>query len=294
MVVTKVLQIKTSRNLKRAIDYITRDNATLKLDTEHLEGDEDYSFEIVNGQVMKRLVSGHDLTDISDPQTIYEDFILLKESVDVLYNNDTLSDLKNDDRVLAHHIIQSFSPQDGLIPEQVNEIGRKTALELTGGDYQFVVATHMDKGHLHNHIIFNTTNEVTLKKFRWQINTARNLFQISNKYAELYGAKVLEPRLRNSHTEYSAWRRKNNYRFEIKERLNFLLKHSLDINDFLQKAKALNLQIDTSGKYVKYMLMDQPQERFVRDRTLSKKGKFSLEKIKEQIATESSKMKLAT
>lgn len=66
----------------------------------------------------------------------------------------------------------------------------------------------MDKGHLHNHIIFNTTNEVTLKKFRWQINTARNLFQISNKYAELYGAKVLEPRLRNSHTEYSAWRRK--------------------------------------------------------------------------------------
>lgn len=285
MVVTKVIQIKTSRNLKRAIDYITRDNATLKLDTERLEGDENYSFEFVDGQVMKRLVSGHDLTDISDSQTIYEDFILLKESVDVLYNNDTLSDLKNDDRVLAHHIIQSFSPKDGLTPEEVNEIGRQTALELTGGNYQFVVATHMDKGHLHNHIIFNTTNEVTLKKFRWQRNTARNLFQISNKYAELYGAKILEPRLRNSHTDYSAWRRKNNFRFEIKERLNFLLKHSLDMTDFLQKAKALNLQVDTSGKYVKYKLVDQPQERFVRDRTLSKKGKFSLEKIKEQIAT---------
>ena len=285
MVVTKVIQIKRSRNLKRAIDYITRDSATLKLDTEHLEGDENYSFEIVNGQVMKRLVSGHDLTDISDPQTIYEDFVLLKQSVDVLYNNDELSDLKNDNRVLAHHIIQSFSPEDGLTPEQVNEIGRKTALELTGSDYQFVVATHMDKGHLHNHIIFNTTNEVTLKKFRWQKNTARNLFQISNKHAELYDAKILEPKLRNSHTDYSAWRRKNNFRFEIKERLNFLLKHSLDMNDFLQKAKALNLQVDTSGKYVKYKLVDQPQERFVRDRTLSKKGKFSLKKIKEQLAT---------
>ena len=285
MVVTKVLQIKTSRNLKRAIDYITRDSATLKLDTEHLEGDENYSFEIVNGQVMKRLVSGHDLTDISDPQTIYEDFVLLKQSVDVLYNNEALSDLKNDKRVLAHHIIQSFSPEDGLTPEEVNEIGRKTALELTGGDYQFVVATHMDKGHLHNHIIFNTTNEVTLKKFRWQKGTKKSLEHISDKYAELYGAKILEPKLRNSHTEYSAWRRKNNFRFEIKERLNFLLKHSLDMNDFLQKAKALNLQIDTSGKYVKYKLMDQAQERFVRDRTLSKKGKFSLEKIKEQIAT---------
>ena len=285
MVMTKVIQIKTSRNLKRAIDYITRDSATLKLDTERLEGDENYSYEVVNGQVMKRLVSGHDLTDISDLQTIYEDFVLLKQSVDVLYNNDELSDLKNDKRVLAHHIIQSFSPKDDLTPEQVNEIGRKTALELTGGDYQFVVATHMDKGHLHNHIIFNTTNEVTLKKFRWQKNTARNLFQISNKHAELYGAKILAPKLRNSHTDYSAWRRKNNFRFEIKERLNFLVKHSLDMTDFLQKAKALNLQVDTSGKYVKYKLVDQPQERFVRDRTLSKKGKFSLEKIKEQIAT---------
>ncbi len=285
MVVTKVIQIKTSRNLKRAIDYITRDSATLKLDTERLEGDDNYSYEMVDGQVMKRLVSGHDVTDISDPQTIYDDFVLLKQSVDALYNNDELSDLKNDKRVLAHHIIQSFSPEDGLTSEEVNEIGRKTALELTGGDYQFVVATHMDKGHLHNHIIFNTTNEVTLKKFRWQKNTARNLFQISNKYAELYGAKILAPKLRNSHTDYSAWRRKNNFRFEIKERLNFLLKHSLDMTDFLQKAKALNLQVDTSGKYVKYKLVDQPQERFVRDRTLSKVGKYSLDNIKKQIAT---------
>lgn len=284
MVVTKVLQIKTGRNLKRAIEYITRDKATLKLATEHLAGDEHYSYEIVNGQVMKRLVSGHDLTNVSDPQIIYDDFVLLKESVDALYNNDTWSDLKNDKRVLAHHIIQSFSPEDNLTPEQVNEIGRKTALELTGGNYQFVVATHMDKGHLHNHIIFNTTNEVTLKKFRWQKNTARNLFQISNKHAELYGAKILEPKLRNSYTQYSAWRRKNNYRFEIKERLNFLIKHSLNIRDFLQKAKALALQVDTSGKYVKYKLSDQPQERPVRDRTLSKKGKYSLDKIKEQIA----------
>ena len=285
MVVTKVIQIKSSRNLKRAINYITRDSATLKLDTERLEGDENFSYEMVNGQVMKRLVSGHDVTDISDSQTIYDDFVLLKQSVDALYNNDELSDLKNDKRVLAHHIIQSFSPEDGLTPEEINKIGRKTALELTGGDYQFIVATHMDKGHLHNHIIFNTTNEVTLKKFRWQKNTARNLFQISNKHAELYGAKILASKLRNSHTDYSVWRRKNNFRFEIKERLNFLLKHSLDMTDFLQKAKALNLQVDTSGKYVKYKLVDQPQERFVRDRTLSKTGKYSLDNIKEQLAT---------
>lgn len=278
MVVTKVIQIKSSKNLKRAISYIAREDATLIKDNGN-QADEDYSYEVVNGQVMKRLVTGHDLTDISDTDMIYEDFMILKQSVDALYDNDTLSDLKNPNRVLAHHVIQSFSPNDELTPEEVNEIGRKTALELTGGDYQFVVATHQDKGHLHNHIIFSTTNQVTLKKFRWQKNTARNLFQISNKHAELYGAKILEPKLRNSYTDYSAWRRKNNFRYEIKERLDFLLKHSLDKDDFFQKAKALNLHIDASGKYVTYKLIDSPQERPVRDRTLSKKGKYRLDKM---------------
>ncbi|HES2711723.1 TPA: relaxase/mobilization nuclease domain-containing protein [Streptococcus pyogenes] len=284
MVVTKVFQIKQTKNLKRAIDYITRDDATLIKIEQHDEDDAfDYTL-TADGEVHKKLISGHHLIDPGDRDAIYDDFILLKQSVDDFYDNDTLSDLKNDNRVLAHHIVQSFSPDDKLTPEEVNDIGRKTALEFTGGNYQFVVATHMDKGFLHNHIIFNTTNEVTLKKFRWQKNTARNLFQISNKHAELYGAKILEPKLRTSYTDYSAWRRQYNFRFEIKERLDFLIKHSLDRQDFLQKAKALNLQIDTSGKYVTYRLADQPQQRPVRDRTLSKKGKYGLEKVEERLS----------
>lgn len=284
MVVTKVFQIKQTKNLKRAIDYITRDDATLIKVEQH---DEDDTFDYIladDGEVHKKMISGHHLIDPGDRDSIYDDFILLKQSVDELYDNDNLSDLKNDNRVLAHHIVQSFSPDDHLTPEEVNEIGRKTALEFTGGDYQFVVATHMDKGFLHNHIIFNTTNEVTLKKFRWQKNTARNLFQISNKHAELYGAKILEPKLRTSYTDYSAWRRQNNFSYEIKERLEFLMKHSLDKDDFLQKANVLNLQVDTSGKYVTYRLTDQPQQRPVRDRTLSKKRRYSLDKMQERFA----------
>ncbi|SDB22073.1 Relaxase/Mobilisation nuclease domain-containing protein [Streptococcus henryi] len=284
MVVTKVFQIKQTKNLKRAIDYITRDDATLIKVAKH-EQDDAFDYTLSDsGEIHKKIISGHHLIDPSNRDAIYDDFILLKQSVDELYDNDMLSDLKNDNRVLAHHIVQSFSPDDHLTPEEVNEIGRKTALEFTGGDYQFVVATHMDKGFLHNHIIFNTTNEVTLKKFRWQKGTKKSLEHISDKHAELYGAKILEPKLRNSYTAYSAWRRKNNYRFEIKERLDFLLKHSLDWKDFLQKAKALNLQIDTSGKYVTYQLTNQPQKRPVRDRTLSKKGRYAIEKMKEQLA----------
>ena len=94
--------------------------------------------------------------------------------------------------VLAHHIIQSFSPEDNLTPEEVHEIGRKTVLELTGGEHEFIIATHLDKNHMHNHIIFNTTNNVTLKKFRWQKGTKKSLENISDKYADLYGAKILD------------------------------------------------------------------------------------------------------
>lgn len=173
MVVTKVFQIKQTKNLKRAIDYITRDDATL-IKVEQHDKDDAFDYTLTaDGEVHKKLISGHHLIDPGDRDAIYDDFILLKQSVDELYDNDTLSDLKNDNRVLAHHIVQSFSPDDKLTPEEVNEIGRKTALEFTDGDYQFVVATHVDKGFLHNHIIFNTTNEVTLKKFRWQKGTKK-------------------------------------------------------------------------------------------------------------------------
>ncbi|MGT2894098.1 helical hairpin domain-containing protein [Streptococcus downei] len=284
MVVTKVLQIKTSKNLKRAIAYITQEAKTLKQDDGKSQDDFAYSYDLVDGHVCKKLVSGYDLTNVSDNQTTYDDFIITKKTVDALRGNDDLSDIHNDNRVMAHHVIQSFAPSDNLTPEQVHEIGRQTALELTGGHHQFVIATHMDRGHLHNHIIFNTTDTVTLKKFRWQKGTKKSLEKISDKYAALQGAKILEPHLRNSYTQYSAWRQKNSLRVDLKERLDFLLKYSTSLEDLRQKAKDLNVTMDTSGKYVTYKLLDRDQERAIRDRTLSKKGKYGLEKMAERLA----------
>lgn len=276
MVVTKVFQIKKPGNLKNAINYIVNEAKTLKIDDDN-NPENIFSYELKDGEVMKRLVSGYDLSDSSDPETIYEDFILTKMSVDAMKGNEQLSDLHNDKYVMAHHLIQSFSPEDNLTPEEIHEIGRKTVMELTGGHHQFVIATHMDKEHIHNHIIFNTTDNVTLKKFRWQKGTKKSLEQISDKHAGLAGAKIIQPTLRNSHTKYSAWKESNNFRFEIKRRLDFLMKHSTSLDDFLKKADALDLKINFSGKYATYQLKDKEQQRAVRDRTLSKKGKYSQE-----------------
>lgn len=282
MVVTKVFQIKQPGNLKNAINYIVNDAKTLKVDDMN-DPENIYSYEVQGEEVFKRLVSGHDLTDSSDKETVYDDFVLTKLSADSLNGNDRLSDLKNPDRVLAHHLIQSFSPDDNLTPEQIHEIGRKTVLELTGGDHQFIIATHMDKGHIHNHIIFNTTNSTTLKKFEWKKGTKQSLSKISDKHSELAGAKIIEPKMNNSYTKYSAWKESNNFRQVIKDRLDFLLKNSVDLYDFNEKAKALNLEIDVSGKYTTFKLNDSSQKRGVRDRTLSKKGKYNIDQIEERL-----------
>ena len=284
MVVTKVFQIKQPGNLKNAINYIVNDAKTLKVDDMN-DPENIYSYEVQGEEVFKRLVSGHDLTDSSDKETVYDDFVLTKLSADSLNGNERLSDLKNPDRVLAHHLIQSFAPDDNLTPEQIHEIGRKTVLELTGGDHQFIIATHMDKGHIHNHIIFNTTNSTTLKKFEWKKGTKQSLSKISDKHSELAGAKIIEPKMNNSYTKYSAWKESNNFRQVIKDRLDFLLKNSVDLYDFNEKAKALNLEIDVSGKYTTFKLKDSSQKRGVRDRTLSKKGKYNIDQIEERLKT---------
>ena len=271
-------QIKTPSNLKIAMRYILNEAKTLVEDVK--ETDTDFPLIYHNGEMQLKLVSGYGIEDVSVAD---EEMVMTKIAAAFKKGDDDLKELNSGKQVLAHHLIQSFSPEDNLTPEQVHEIGRQTMMEFTGGDYEFVIATHVDKHHLHNHIILSTTNTSTLKKMRWQKNTLKNLRVISDKHAAKYGAKIIEPSMKNSYTKYSAWRRQNNYRFEIKQRLDFLLKHSTSLEDFKQKATPLDLQIDFSGKFVKYQLTDQPQKRRVRDDTLSKKGRYSLEQIKEQV-----------
>lgn len=279
MVVTKVRQVKSLNKLSDGIKYIEDGAKTIGANL--LDSDLNFPVKIINGKLVSQLISGHLVINVESADL---EFRQLKQLANLQkgrpINNESLVD--ND--VLAHHVIQSFSPEDNLTPEQVHEIGRKTALELTGGSHQFVVATHMDKGHLHNHIYINSTNSITLNKFRWQKGTKKSLEQISDKYADLAGAKILEAKNQFGHKEYSAYQRENVFKLEIKSRLEFLLKHSTSLEDFKSKAQALNLNVDFSGKYAKYKLLDKEQKRNTRDSSLSKKGRYSLESVEKQIA----------
>ncbi|WP_195957999.1 relaxase/mobilization nuclease domain-containing protein [Enterococcus gallinarum] len=261
MPTTKTLTIKQERNLQRAIEYILNPEKTKN----------------------QTLTSGYKLNAVNNA------FFEMSLTRRLATNIKGQSNKKTTEEVLARHIIQSFDPADNLTPEEVHEIGRQTALEFLGEDYEFVIATHVDKDHLHNHIIFNATSTVDLKKFRWQKRTTADLRYISDKVADYHGASILQSAKRNSYAKYQEYCRKNAYRVEIKERLNFLLNHSISWEDFLVKAKLLNLAVDPIhkskeyGKVINYKLLDLPQERPARDYTLNKKRRsYNEEKIRER------------
>ncbi|MEY8538208.1 relaxase/mobilization nuclease domain-containing protein [Lactococcus muris] len=182
-------------------------------------------------------------------------------------------------QVLAHHLFQSFRPEDGLSPEEIHQIGKEWVEQLTGGKHEYIIATHVDKDHIHNHIILNATSNVDFKNFRWKKNTLQVARELSDKISLKHGAiqeKVI-PYERSYHS-YQKYLAKNPIRPELKSRLNFLLKHSLSLEDFKKKALALNVVIDFSGKYTTFKLTDFEQKRPIRDSSLiSKRDQLKME-----------------
>lgn len=212
----------------------------------------------------------------------YLDFPSYKELVkmynDNFLSNDTLYEIRHDRqeanqrKIHSHHIIQSFSPDDHLTPEQINQIGYETVKELTGGRFRFIVATHVDKDHIHNHIILNSIDKNSDKKFLWDYKAERNLRMVSDRLSKIVGAKIIENRY--SHRQYEVYR-KTNYKYEIKQRVYFLIENSKNFEDFRKKAKALHLKIDFRHKHVTFFMTDSNMKQVVRDDKLNRKQPYN-------------------
>lgn len=195
-------------------------------------------------------------------------------------NNDKLYESRNDRQekhqqtIHAHHLIQSFSPEDNLTPEEINRIGYETMKELTGGRFKFIVATHTDKDHIHNHILINAIDRNSDKKLIWNYALERNLRMISDRISKVAGAKIIEKRY--SYRGYKKYR-ESSHKFEFKQRLYFLLQQSKSFDDFLEKAKQLHVQIDFSQKHSRFMMTDRAMTKPIRGRQLSKRDLYDEE-----------------
>ncbi|MBS7888849.1 SAG1250 family conjugative relaxase [Streptococcus suis] len=211
----------------------------------------------------------------------YLDFPSYEEMVEMynvnFTNNDKLYESRNDrqekhqQNIHAHHLIQSFSPEDNLTPEEINRIGYETMMELTGGRFKFIVATHTDKDHVHNHILINAIDRNSDKKLIWNYALERNLRMISDRISKMAGAKIIEKRF--SYRDYQKYRQ-SSHKFELKQRLYFLMQHSKSFDDFLEKAEQLHVHIDFSQKHSRFMMTDRAMTKPIRGRQLSKRDLY--------------------
>ena len=152
------------------------------------------------------------------PETAADEFTLFRQE----YQTNTGRVQENE--VIAYHVRQSFTPGE-ITPEEANAIGKKLAEMITGGNHAFVVATHIDKEHIHNHIIFCSTDLEGRNKFRDVKRSAKNLAQISDDLCRENGLSVIE-NPQDKTVTYDQWQG-NQRRFTHRDELRMIIDAAL-------------------------------------------------------------------
>lgn len=180
---------------------------------------------------------------------------------------------------LARHLIQSFAPGE-TTPEQAHEIGKQLADEVLGGRFEYVLTTHTDRNHIHNHIIFCDVSFVDFKHShvnrRWNNRTRR----ISDRLCEEHGLSVIPPNENKgkSYKEYSAARQGTSWKAQLKADIDKAVSRSIDFEDFLLRMEIADYEIKR-GKYISFRA--KGKERFTRGKTLG--PRYTEEAIKDRI-----------
>lgn len=197
-----------------------------------------------------------------DPMTVDEEFMLSKRK----YQQITGLSPKND--IIAYQIRQSFRPGE-ITAEEANRAGYELAMRFTKGRYAFIVATHTDRAHIHNHIIFNSTSLDGTRKFRNFYLSSFALQRISDLICLERGLSVITPkpyRERQKHTDYP---KKESIRNLICRDIDRILQGPSapkDFEEFLKKLREAGYEIKT-GKNIS--IRGKNQKRFVRLSSLS-------------------------
>lgn len=186
--------------------------------------------------------------------------------------------------VIARHIIQSFSPEDNVDENKAHEIGKKLADELLEGRFEYVIATHNDKGHIHNHIIFNAVSFVDYKKFQVApYKTVAKLRALSDRLCIENDLSVIKENqnLGYSYFQYLKSQEYNKVRKEIRQRIKFVLDRTSNMEDFKKGLASLGVEIIEKDNDFIYRLADTS----VPAAKLSKDGEVSKGSIEDILVT---------
>ena len=183
-------------------------------------------------------------------------------------------------RIIARHVIQSFEIGE-VTPELAHEIGKQFADEILGGKYEYVLTTHIDKDHVHNHLIFNAVDFVDYHAYKSYKRIYYDMREVSDRLCKENGLSVIPPSQNKGmgYKEYTEAKRGTSWKQKLKQTIDRLVITAKDYDDFLRLMQEAGYEIKT-GKYISFRA--EAQERFTRSKTIGEN--YTEERIKERIA----------
>lgn len=197
--------------------------------------------------------------------TAWQEFAVSKE----IYTSLTGRTRKPKNDVISYLLIQSFKPGE-ITPEAATELGYQLAMAFTEGQHQFVVATHVDRRHIHCHIEFNSTTLDCTHKFNNYKNTYRTIQKINDRLCAEHGLSVIsEPKEKGK--QYAEWaheRKGTSWKAALKDTIDRVLPTVHTFDDFLAAMRREGYEVRQDGKYLKFRAAGAGQERYTRAKTL--------------------------
>lgn len=167
---------------------------------------------------------------------------------------------------LSRHLIQAFQPGE-VTPEQAHEIGMELAKEILGGKYEFVLTTHIDKDHVHNHLIFNAVSFADHKHYHSNKRSYHYIRRTSDRLCQEHGLSVIVPGQDRgkSYIEHQNAQNGTSYKAKLKAAIDRLIPAAADFEDLLRRLQQEGYEVKR-GKYISCRAPGQ--ERFTRLKTL--------------------------
>ncbi len=199
-----------------------------------------------------------------------------------------LSKTKQSDPNKAYHLIQSFLPGE-VSYKEAHQIGVELADKLLEGKYSYVVSTHIDKGHVHNHIIFCAADNINHEKYHDCKKTYYNIRNLSDDLCREHELSVITPGEKRGKT-YKEWQAGKNgsaWKEQLKADIDEAIKNTATYEDCIELIRAKGYEVkgedfgEKAHKFISFRPLDR--ERVVRGSAKSLGTEYTKERIKERI-----------
>ena len=195
-------------------------------------------------------------------------------------------------KILARHLIQAFAPEE-TTPEQAHQIGLDLCERVLQGKYEYVLTTHIDKGHLHNHILFNNVSFETGKAYQSNKRSYHQIRTVSDNLCRENGLSVIDENYKKfknrystngkNYMEYTEFKRGNSWKSKLQLAIDKAVLKSKTYEEFLKTMEDFGYEIKI-GKYLSFRHKDKRDNgRFTRAKASTLGEDYTKERIKERI-----------